>query len=481
MAATPAIWQLTAGELRRHYIARDLSPVETVETVLERIDLLNPQLSAYISVTSELARSQARSAEATFGRQDRSYEAFPLLGVPASIKDNLATRGLRTTMGSRLLEKWVPEFDAVVVERLRAAGAIVLGKTNTSEFGWKGDAGNLLIGPTRNPWQLERSSGGSSGGAAAAVASGLGPIAIGTDGAGSLRIPAAFCGVVGYKPAQGTVPVFPNSGIGTLSHHGPIARTVGDIALVLDAIAGPDARDRLSAPMARPNGVLDGEPINGLRIAWSPTLGYARVEPQVLESVATAVRAFRELGCHVEEIDPGFEDPHDAVWTIMEAAHATQHAADLEAVRDLIDPGRLALVDAGRTLSAIDLGHARATRSRFYERMTELMNSWDLLVTPTMPLTAFEAGLDAPEELAGEPTTRFYWTPFTYPFNLTGHPAISLPCGFADDGLPVGMQIIGPWRRDDLALRAAASFEALRPWPMLAPLAATPTERVSLT
>jgi aspartyl-tRNA(Asn)/glutamyl-tRNA(Gln) amidotransferase subunit A len=380
-------------------------------------------------------------------------------------------------MGSRLLEGWIPEFDAVVVERLRKAGAIILGKTNTSEFGWKGDAGNLLIGPTLNPWQLERSSGGSSGGAAAAVASGLGPIAIGTDGAGSLRIPAAFCGVVGYKPAQGTVPVFPNSGIGTLSHHGPIARTVGDIALVVDAIAGPDARDRLSAPTSRPDGVLDDSPtLAGLRIAWSPTLGYARIEPQVLASVATAVNAFRELGCHVEEVDPGFEDPHDAVWTIMEAAQATQHASDLDVVRDLIDPGRLTLVDAGRALNAIDVGRAHATRGRFYQRMTEFMSSWDLLITPTVPLTAFEAGLDAPRQLADEPTSKFYWTPFTYPFNLTGHPAISLPAGFADDGLPVGMQIVGPWRQDNLVLRVAASFEALRPWPMLAPLTATPTE-----
>jgi Asp-tRNA(Asn)/Glu-tRNA(Gln) amidotransferase A subunit family amidase len=471
--AAMALWQLTASELRQHYLARELSPVEVVKVILERIELFNPVLNAYILVAGDVARSHARSAEAVFARRDGAHENLPLLGVPASIKDNLATSGLRTTMGSRLLADWVPDFDAVVVERLRAAGAIVLGKTNTSEYGWKGDAGNLLVGPTRNPWQLDRSSGGSSGGAAAAVVSGLGPIAIGTDGAGSLRIPAAFCGVVGYKPAQGTVPVFPNSGIGTLSHHGPIARTTSDISLVLGAIAGPDARDRLSVPIAKHNDVPDGEPtIAGLRIAWSPTLGYARVEPQVLASVAAAVQTFAELGCHVEEIDPGFEDPHDALWTIMLAAHATQHAADLDAVRDLIDPGRLALVDAGRSLSAIDLGHARATRGRFYDRMTKLMNSWDLLVTPTMPLVAFKAGLDAPNELAGEPTSKFLWTPFTYPFNLTGHPAISLPCGFADDGLPVGMQIIGPWRRDDLVLRAAALYEALRPWPMLAPLAA---------
>jgi aspartyl-tRNA(Asn)/glutamyl-tRNA(Gln) amidotransferase subunit A len=473
MAATLAVWQLTANELRRRYVARELSPVEVVEAILERIELVNPAINAYILVTSDLAMSQARAAEAAFARDDGSHERLALLGVPASIKDNLATSGLRTTMGSRLLEDWIPDFDAAVVGRLRAAGAIVLGKTNTSEFGWKGDAGNLLFGPTRNPWQPDRSSGGSSGGAAAAVASGLGPVALGTDGAGSLRIPASFCGVIGYKPAQGTVPVYPSSGIGTLSHHGPIARTVADIELVLGAIAGPDARDRLSAPIVQHADAVDREStVAGLRVAWSPTLGFARVEPQVLSTVAAAVQTFTELGCHIEEIDPGFEDPHDALWTIMLAAHATQHAADLDAVAHLIDPGRLALVHAGRNLTAIDTGRARATRQRFYEQMTELMTSWDLLVTPTMPLTAFEAGLDAPRELAGEPTSKFLWTPFTYPFNLTGHPAISLPCGFADDGLPVGMQIIGPWRRDDLVLRAAAAFESARPWPAFAPVSA---------
>lgn len=480
MTSGAALWQLTASELRERYVAGSLSPVEVVDAVLERIELVNPALGAYILITADLARSQARAAESLFARRDGSHVHLPLLGIPASIKDNLATRGIRTTMGSRLLEHWVPDFDAVVVERLRAAGAVVLGKTNTSEFGWKGDAGNLLFGPTRNPWNRDRSSGGSSGGAAAAVATGLGPIALGTDGAGSLRIPAAFCGVVGYKAAQGVVPVYPNSGIGTLSHHGPIARTVGDIALVLGAIAGPDARDRLSSSTLRGgeaftsalrgDGALTGEPgIAGLRVAFSPTLGYARVDPKVLGPVRAAVQVFSELGCHVGEVDDVFEDPHDALWTILLAAHASQHAADLDAVRDLIDPGRLALVEDGRTLSALDLGRARTARGRLYERMGELMASWDVLVTPTMPLTAFPAGLDAPEELAGEPTSKFFWTPFTYPFNLTGHPAISLPCGFADDGLPVAMQIIGPWRRDDLVLRLAASFEAVRPWPTLAP------------
>jgi aspartyl-tRNA(Asn)/glutamyl-tRNA(Gln) amidotransferase subunit A len=469
VASGPALWQLTASELRERYVAGSLSPVEVVDAILDRIELVNPALNAYVLITPDLARSQARAAESLFARRDGSHVHLPLLGIPASIKDNLATRGIRTTMGSRLLEHWVPDFDAVVVERLRAAGAVVLGKTNTSEFGWKGDAGNLLFGPTRNPWNRDRSSGGSSGGAAAAVATGLGPIALGTDGAGSLRIPAAFCGVVGYKPAQGVVPVYPNSGIGTLSHHGPIARTVSDIALVLGAVSGPDARDRLSSSTVRED-ALTREPGNaGLRVAFSPTLGYARVDPKVLGPVRAAVQAFSELGCEVGEVDDVFEDPHDALWTILLAAHASQHAADLDAVRDQIDPGRLAMVEDGRTLSALDLGRARAARGRLYERIGELMASWDVLVTPTMPLTAFPAGLDAPEVLAGEPTSKFFWTPFTYPFNLTGHPAISLPCGLADDGLPVAVQIIGPWRRDDLVLRLAASFEAQRPWQALAP------------
>ncbi len=462
-------WALSAAELRQHYLAGELSPVDVTQAILDRLDELNPTLNAFIHVTRDLALSQASLAERAFRRRESSPELLPLLGIPVSIKDNLPTRGIPTTMGSRLFENWVPHQDAAAVERLRAGGVVLLGKTNTSEFGWKGDAGNLLAGPTHNPWDLDRTSGGSSGGAAAAAAVGLGVAALGTDGAGSLRIPASFCGVVGYKPAQGTVPVYPNSGIGTLSHHGLIARSVADVAQVLELIAGPDPRDRLSAPVPWTAPIAEPS-ITGLRIAYSPTLGYADVEPDVRAVVGAAVCAFEEQGCHVEEIDPGLEDPHEAIWTAMLVSHATQHADDLDAVRDLIDPGRLELVEEGQQLSAIDVGRARVLRTKLYERVSALMSDYDLLLTPTMPCTAFRIGLDRPESVAGQPTREFRWTPFTYPFNLTGHPAISLPCGLTDDALPVGLQIVGPWRDDDLVLRAAATFEAARPWPSLAPL-----------
>jgi aspartyl-tRNA(Asn)/glutamyl-tRNA(Gln) amidotransferase subunit A len=459
-------WALSATELLRLYRARELSPVEVVDAILARVGALDPELHAYMSVTAEAALDQARLAEAAYLGEGDPDDGRRLLGIPVSVKDNLPTAGIRTTMGSLLHEDWIPDFDALAVERARRAGAVILGKTNTSEFGWKGDAGNLLIGPTRNPWNRELTAGGSSGGAAAALASGLGPLALGTDGAGSLRIPAAFCGVVGYKPAQGTVPVYPPSGIGTLSHHGPMARTVADVELLTGVLAGADARDRFSVPAQL--GALDSERLAGLRVAWSPTLGYARVEQEVLARTAESVRAFEELGCHVEEVDPGFDDPHDSLWAILTAAQAAQHADDLDAVRDRIDPGRLELVLAGRSLSATDLSLARRERQRFYDEVRLFMDGWDLLVTPTMPITAFEAGPDMPHAVGGEPTSGLRWSPFTYPFNLTGNPAMSVPCGFAG-GMPVGLQLVGRWRRDDVVIGAARAFESVRPWETLAP------------
>jgi Asp-tRNA(Asn)/Glu-tRNA(Gln) amidotransferase A subunit family amidase len=464
------LWQLTATELIEHYARRTLSPVEVLESVWDRIDGLNPRVNAFVTLTPELAGEQARAAERLYGRGEGGEGGGGLLGVPVSIKDNLPTRGIRTTMGSLTLRDWVPDTDAVIVERVRAAGAVVLGKTNTCEFGWKGDAGNRLFGATNNPWRLDRTSGGSSGGAAAATAAGLGPLALGTDGAGSLRIPASFCGVVGYKPSQGTVPVGPRGGVGTLSHHGPIARTVRDIALVLAVAAGPDARDRLCDGRAGRDFALPADPdLRGVRVAWSPTLGYAHVEPEVLALVTDAVDALGDLGAHVEEVDLVLEDPHELAWMIFELAQATQHAGALEDVRGELDPGRLPLIDAALGHSALDLALAMGARDRLHQQMRVFMESWDVLVTPTLPDVAFAPGLDHPPLYGGAATSGFRWSPFTYPFNLTGQPAVSLPCGFLDE-LPVGVQIVGRWRDDESVLRVAAAFESARPWNSLAPL-----------
>jgi aspartyl-tRNA(Asn)/glutamyl-tRNA(Gln) amidotransferase subunit A len=383
-----------------------------------------------------------------------------------SIKDNLPTRGIPTTMGSRLLADWVPDRDAVAVERLRAGGAVLLGKTNTSEFGWKGDAGNLLAGPTCNPWNLDLTSGGSSGRAAAGTAVALGVAALGADGAGSLRIPGSFCGVVGYKPAQGNVPVYPNSGIGILSHHGVIARGVADVACVLESIAG------LARPAVRPRAV-DGTSRRtldyGSAHSLQPDARICGYRARGSDLVGAAVLAFEEQDCHFEEIDPGARRP--ARGHLDSHGHVPRDTArGRPRCGARLDRSWEARAGPRGTSPFRSRCRARASAAH-RERVSALMSAYDLLVTPTMPCTAFRLGLDRPESVAGRPTREFQWTPFTYPFNLTGHPRHFPAFGLTRDALPVGMQIVGPWRRDDLVLWAAAAFEAAHPWRSLAPLA----------
>ncbi|MDP9370799.1 MAG: amidase family protein, partial [Chloroflexota bacterium] len=324
---------LSALELRERYRQRDLSPVEVAETILARIEKLNPRLTAFITVTSDLALEQARAAE-------RAYvpggEPGPLAGVPISIKDLTPTKGIRTTRGSLLSTDWVPDEDVPFVERVRAAGAVELGKTNTPELGWKGDSGNRLVGPTHNPWRHGRTAGGSSGGAGAAVAAGLGPLAQGSDGAGSIRIPAAFCGIVGFKPSFGLVPLYPPGLFGDLAHLGPMTRTVRDAALLLDVTAGADPRDRLSWSSGVDYLAACDGGVRGLRVAWSPDLGGRPIEPEVRRVAEDAACRFTELGCEVEEADPGLPDPWEVVDQILSAAMAGYHKEDFDAVKDRI-------------------------------------------------------------------------------------------------------------------------------------------------
>jgi aspartyl-tRNA(Asn)/glutamyl-tRNA(Gln) amidotransferase subunit A len=458
------VFRLSALELRALYREGELSPVEVVEAVLERIDQLNPALNAFVTLTPELAREQAKVAENAYRRGDTDAQA--LLGVPFSIKDTIVTKGILTTMGSRVLSDWVPEIDAPSVERCREAGGAILGKTNAPEFGWKGETTNALFGTSYNPWSLELTPGGSSGGAAAAVASGLGPLALGTDAGGSIRIPAAFCGVLGLKPSFGLIPVAPGGGIETLPHIGILARTVRDAALLLEVLAGPDPRDRLSLPPVNASylGAAE-EDVRGLRVAWSPDLGFAPVEPEVLKLTADAANAFQELGCDVEEITPSLSDPFEIVNVLLAAGTAGAHRDNFAAVRTQLDPSRVPFVEEGFRLSAADVGAALAQRAQWADRMRVVLAPYDLLLTPAMPMTAFRAGLDGPGVVAGqERPGGLSWSPFTYPFNLTGQPAASVPCGLSAARLPVGLQIVGRWRDDQGVIRAAAAFEAARPW-----------------
>jgi aspartyl-tRNA(Asn)/glutamyl-tRNA(Gln) amidotransferase subunit A len=457
--------ELPASDLLIAYRSRALSPVEVTVAALERIEALNPLLCAYVTVTPELALDQAHAAERAY-REARVSAEQSLLGVPASVKDVVPTAGVRTTMGSRLFADWVPDHDAPLVERLRRAGAVLLGKTNLPELGWKGDSGNRLVGPTRNPFDPARTAGGSSGGAAVAVATGMGPLAQGGDGAGSIRIPAALTGVFGMKPSHGTIPYAPAGALELLVAEGPLTRTVDDAVLMLDALAGFDPRDRLSLP--RPASSFREalqDDVSGLRVAYCPALGHP-VAPEVAAVVGDAVAVFEtELGCRIEQVPAPWADPNEIVDVFFASAYAGLHAggygigADPDAALGELDPGLARLVTRGLGLSAADLTRAHLALLRFADQARAFMEAWDLLLTPTLPVTAFVAGEDQPPGSASPHD----WLSTTYPFNLTGQPAATVPAGVAD-GLPLGLQVVGALRDDATVLAAAAAFERARPW-----------------
>lgn len=443
--------------------ARTLSPVEVIDAVLARIERTNSVLNAYCTVTPEAARMAARNAEAAVTRGDT---LGPLHGVPVSIKDLVVTKGVRTTWGSRVYEHFVPDEDAPVVERLKQAGAIILGKTNTPEFGHKGVTDNLVFGPSRNPWSLNHTPGGSSGGGAAAVAAGLGPLAVGTDGGGSIRIPCSCCGIFGIKPTLGRVAAAPTyGGLDTLSHTGPMTRTVRDAALMLTAIAGPDPRDLTSLPGDETNYLtaLEGG-IGELRVAWTPDWGYAAVDPQVREITEAAARKFADTGCHVEEANPGFSDPASAFAVLFNAAFAARLGGIATEWRGRMDPGLISLIDDGRRYTAVDFIHAGNVRRTLNDAFRRVFSRYALLLTPTLSAPPLRIGVDRYEEIGGRRVGPTGWFAFTFPINMTGYPAATVPCGRTRDGLPVGLQIIGPRFADALVLRAAAAFEAIQPW-----------------
>ncbi len=457
---TPAVE--LAARIRR----KELSPVEVFDAFAARIEALNPKLNAFCTLVLDRAREEARQAEAAVMRGD---PLGPIHGLPVGIKDLVPTAGIRTTFGSKLYAENVPQVDAEVVRRIRAAGGIIVGKTTTPEFGHKGVTDSPLFGISRNPWNPERTPGGSSGGSAAAVAAGMVPLAQGSDGGGSIRIPASFCGIFGPKPSYGLVSRAPTLDyFTTLSHLGPMTRTVADGVLFLKAMAGYDPKDPYSLPfpIERLDEVLAGaESLRGLKVAWSPTLGYAPVEAEVLEITAGAVRAFEELGATVEEADPGFENPLPAFEVLFGTLLAIQVVDYLPQRRDDLDPTLVKIVERALGFTAVDYARAQAQRSRLYEKCVAFFERYDLLLTPTMPMPAFEVGVYPPKLVGGVEYDEFLgWTPFTFPFNLTNQPAASVPAGWTKDGLPVGLQIVGGPRQDLLVLRAAAAFERARPW-----------------
>jgi len=456
---------LSAGELIRRYRRHELSPVEVVRDALTRIDRFNPVVNAFILVDREGALAAAAASEA---RWKQGAPLGLLDGVPATVKDNMWAKGWPSRRGSRTSDEAPIAADAPAVARLREQGAVILGKTTLPEFGWIGVCHSPLTGITRNPWKLDRTTGGSSGGAAAAALLSLGQLHLGTDGAGSIRIPAAFTGVFGIKPSYGRVPAYPASPFGVLAHQGPLTRTVADAALMLAVIAQPDPRDMTAWNTPAPDfriGLEDG--VAGLRIAWSPRLGHVTtLDPQVEKAAADAAQAFADLGAIVETADPGLPDTKQQIKAFWGAISATVVEAIPPQRRDELDQDFRRLAEDARRYSTADYVAAYQGRAELAETMRRFHERYDLLLTPQMPLGAFEAGRITPADGSfGDEWIN--WSPYTYPFNLTQQPAASVPCGFTAEGLPIGLQIVGPARADHLVLRAARAFESARPFATL--------------
>jgi len=451
---------LSATELLRLYRARRVSPVEATRAVLARIEKLNPVLNCFCLVDAKSALAAARQSEARW----RKGEPKGLLdGVPTSIKDLLLTRGWPTLRGSRTVNPQGPwNDDAPSVARLREHGAVLVGKTTTPEFGWKGVTDNSLTGITRNPWNRRMTPGGSSGGSTAAVAAGMGPLTVGTDGGGSIRIPCAFTGLFGLKPSFGRVPAWPLSPFGTVAHVGPITRSVTDAALMMNVLTLPDARDWFAvAHDARDYRVGLEDGVKGLRVAYSADLGYAEVDQEIAALVKKAVKRFSDLGAHVEAADPGFENPGPMFTTHWFAGAASLlRGCSPEQVK-LVDPGLRDVARQGARIRMLDYLDAVQKRGQLGVLMNRFHEKYDLLLTPTLPLAAFEAGREVADVLKEKRWTD--WTPFSYPFNLTQQPAASIPCGLTRKGLPVGLHIVGPRYADALVLRAARAFESTLP------------------
>jgi len=468
------ICYMSAYEMADKIKNQEITSEEITEIIIERIEKINPIINAYCTPTFELARDMAKKAD----KAVKEGEKLGLLqGVPISIKDETETKGIRTTYGSLLFQNNVPREDEAVVKRLKDAGIVILGKTNTPAFGYKGETDNLIFGVTKNPWNLERTTGGSSGGAAGAVASGLGPIGIGSDGGGSIRIPSCFCGLFGLKPTYGRVPQ--NSMkmmgyLGTFVHKGPLVRYVKDAALVLDVIAGQDDSDRYSVPKPRYSYVekFDEKP-NKLKIGYSLDLGFAEaLDPEVEKFVLNGIQKFEEFGWLVEKSRIKLRNPESIFITIWSSGFAYSLGPYLESVKEKMDRGLIDMINLGLSFSTKELKIAEIQREMIYEEICNIFRKIDILITPTLACPAFELGksqinmetMKTNINIDGKNVSSTGWLPFTYPFNASGHPAASIPCGWSSNGLPIGMQIVGKKFDELTVLQVSKAFEDVAPW-----------------
>jgi len=450
----------TALDLVELYRSKALSPVEVTQAMFTRLDVLQPALNAFCVIDRDGAFAAARASEE---RWMAGQPLGPLDGVPATIKDLVLMRGFPTLRGSRLIDPaqdW--SEDGPAVARLREAGVVILGKTTTPEFGWKAIGDSPLTGITRNPWNRERTTGGSSAGAAAACAAGIAPLHVGSDGAGSIRIPAAFTGIFGLKASFGRVPAYPPSPMGLLSNVGPMTRSVRDAAAMLNVLARPDHRDPYALKPENHDylaGIDDG--VQGLRIGYSPDLGYAKVDPEIAAACAGAALHFADLGATVEGVGAIFPSPREALLTLWSAGAALLLSVYPKPRLSQCDPGLVTVAAEGEYIRAVDYVAADMVRTELGKRMAAFHQRYDLLLTPMMPVPALPVGQD----LNDPATERSWvdWSPFSYPFNMTRQPAATVPCGLTRAGLPIGLQIVGPLYAEDRVLRAARAFEQTQP------------------
>jgi len=454
----------SAQELAKLIRSKDLSPVELMGETLQRIEAVNPVLNAFVSVRADQAMNEARSIAE---RLASSQETGLLVGIPIGVKDLEDVKGMVTSFGSVPYKNNIAQRDSIQVARLKAAGAIVVGKTNTPEFGFTGFTKNMLYGVTRNPWNTERTPGGSSGGSAAAVAGGMVPIATGSDAGGSIRIPASYSGCFGLKTSFGRIPrgPFPLLQTHPIWCMGPLTRTVKDAALYLDCVSGYNASDPYSLPSPEHSFLKCLEDIpTDLRIAFSPTLGYARVQKDVMSLVEKAAKRFEEMGHIVERWEGSLPDVGETWSKIFNCELYSQLHQDLDKNREEMGKTLVNSLDQVKSFSMEDHIEAQKIRTELNKIMGDLFEGFDLLLTPTMPTEAFASKGPPPAEIDGHPIPLLGAVAFTYPFNLSGHPAATVPVGLTKNGLPAGLQIIGPRQRDDLVLQASHAYEKMRPW-----------------
>jgi len=468
---------MSACEMAEKIKSQTLTSQEITEVIIKRIEKINPVVNAYCTPTFELARELAKNADDAIKKKEK---LGLLHGIPTSIKDETLTKGIRTTFGCKMLENYIPKYDDVAVGRLKKAGVVILGKTNTPTLGFKPITDNLIFGETKNPWDIKKTSGGSSGGAAVAVASGLGPLATGSDGGGSIRIPSSLCGVYGLKPTFGRIPhavMRSNGYLGTLYHKGPITRYVQDAALMLDVMAGPHHTDRYSLPKEDISFLEKTKNIpHKINIGFSFDLGFVEaLDPEVKEGVLDSIQKFEELDWSTQDVKIRLKEAESTITILWTTGFAYPLKPFLKTWEDKLDPDLVEGIKIGLSYSTQEIKAAEINREMIFEEINKVFNYCDVLITPTSACPAFELGKLFPDEINGQKfenisSNMVKWIPFTYPFNLTGHPAASIPCGWSKKGLPIGMQIVGKRFDEATVLQVSKAFEEIAPWQDRIPL-----------